>query len=525
MITATSVLGFIIEAVFVGVIVILQFRFFSANKKKRKELSSIFPTEPNEHLSAAKDFDGVTQIDIKDFENDILRDDIVGPINSYLDKNKGATDYHIIKELTDRSCDTVQEEVDSYNPVPLYLGLCGTMLGIIAGIFFLWLGGGLGALLGEAPDVTGLAASEANKVLQASRDAATQGIQHLLGGVAMAMIASLVGVVLTIVGTKQTKAAVSANEEGRNKFLSWIQCNLLPKMSSDVVSTLGNFYTNLNEFNGTFANNSRELKSAFEEIRRAYQGQTEYTRELNKLDVVKAQAAFAALGNATDKINDLNAFLQDSSQYLAKVVALSDKLDTADSRTHAIEKMGEFFKNEIEQINARKSILSQTVGEIDLNLQNSLKGLQSTTSEEISKLQEHLSKVYLDFQNAVREQQELLEQKLTESSLYLEQFKRLETIEDKLSKLGVLDEILKNGGEQLSRLGRIEDAINRLSSSMPSGVIHQISSHGTVEQRPQDVKVKVNLPIPSWLAYVTCGVLIIAGLFSIIFPLLSKFIQ
>jgi len=525
MITATSILGFIIELAFVGVIVILQFRFFSANKKKRNELSSIFPDEPNNNLSAAKDFDGVTQIDIKDFDNSILRDDIIGPINSYLDKNKGATDYHIIKELTDRSCDTVQEEVDSYNPVPLYLGLCGTMLGIIAGIFFLWLGGGLGALLGDAQDVTGLVADEANKVLQASRDAATQGIQHLLGGVAMAMIASLVGVILTIVGTKQTKAAVSKNEEGRNKFLSWIQCNLLPKMSSDVVSTLGNFYSNLNEFNSTFADNSRELKSAFESIKRAYQGQTEYTKELNKLDVVKAQAAFAALGDATDKINDLNEFLQYSSQYLANVVALCDKLDKADSRTHTIEKMGEFFKNEIEQINARKTILSQTVGEIDLNLQNSLKGLQATTSEEVARLQEHLSKVYIDFQNAVKEQQELLERKLTESSLFLEQFKRLETIEEKLSKLDVLDGLLKNGGDQLSHLGRIEDAINRLASAMPTGLAQQSNTHEIVDYRPQDVKVKVNLPIPSWLAYTTCSILIVASLFSIIFQLITKFIQ
>ena len=556
--TATSILGFILEAIVVGIIVILQFRFFSTNSKKRKELKSIFPLEPENHLTAAKDFDGITQIDIKDFDNKILREDIVEPINSYLDKNKGATDYHIIKELTDRSCDTVQEEVDSYNPVPLYLGLCGTMLGIIAGIFFLWLGGGLGALLGEAPDVTGLAPEKAKEILEASRAAATQGIQHLLGGVAMAMIASLVGVILTIIGTKQTKNAVSENEEGRNKFLSWIQCNLLPKMSSDVVSTLGNFYTNLNEFNSTFANNSRELKSAFEAIKRAYQGQTEYTKELNKLDVVKAQAAFAALGNATDKINDLNRFLQDSSQYLAQVVALSDKLDTADSRTKAIESMGEFFKNEIEQINVRKALLSESVGKIDLNLKESLSGLQTTTSEEVSKLQEHLSKIYVDFQNAVKEQQELLEKKLGESSLYLEQFKRLETIEGQLAKLSVLDEILKNGGEQYSRLGeienlikgleksisadalngiakngtdqldylkRIESAINRLSSSMPTEVVRSSGSHGFVEQRPQDVKVKVNLPVPSWLAYVTCGVLIAAGLFSIVFPLLMKFLS
>ena len=89
----------------------------------------------------------MTQIAIENIDNELLTDEIIDPINSYLDKNKGATDYHIIKDLTDRACDKVQDEVDSYNPVPLYLGLCGTMLGIIMGIFFLWLSGGLDSLL------------------------------------------------------------------------------------------------------------------------------------------------------------------------------------------------------------------------------------------------------------------------------------------------------------------------------------------------------------------------------------------
>lgn len=521
---AASVIGYILELAIIVIIVYYQFHYFNINSKRRKDLQSIFPEHPDDNLVAAKDFDGVTQIEVNDFDNQLLIEDIIAPINAYLDKNKGATDYHIIKELTDRSCDTVQEEVDSYNPVPLYLGLCGTMLGIIIGIVFLWVGGGLGALLAEAPDVSGLAPDIATKILEDSRAAASRGIQHLLGGVAMAMLASFCGVFLTIRGTKLTKNAVSKNEEGRNKFLSWIQCNLLPKMSTDVVSTLGNFYSNLSEFNNTFADNSRELKSAFDAIKRAYQGQTEYTKELNKLDVVKAQAAFAALGSATDKINDLNIFLKDSSEYIAKVVALSEKLDTADSRTHAIEQMGEFFKNEIEQINVRKTMLSQTVGEIDLNLQNSLRGLQTSTTDEVARLQEHLAKVYVSFQNAVNDQQELLEKKLSESSLYLEQFKRLETIEGQLAKLGVLDEILKNGGEQVSRLERIEAAINALAKSMPSGITPQSQKQEVVSFKPQDVNVKVSKVIPSWLAYITCGVLIAAGLFSIIFPLLSKFV-
>ena len=262
--------GFAVEFIIVAVIVILQFYYFGANVRKRKQLKSIFPDDIDTHFSAEQNEEGVTQIAIENIDNELLTDEIIDPINSYLDKNKGATDYHIIKDLTDRACDKVQDEVDSYNPVPLYLGLCGPMLGIIMGIFFLWLSGGLDSLLASNIIKEGMDAAAINAAEEAARASASNGIQHLLGGVAIAMFASLCGVILTVIGTHQTKDAVASNEAGRNKFLSWVQTNLLPRMSGDVVSTLGVFYTNLNKFNRTFSQNSRELKSAFEEIQNAY---------------------------------------------------------------------------------------------------------------------------------------------------------------------------------------------------------------------------------------------------------------
>ena len=526
--------GFAVEFIIVAVIVAFQFYYFGANVRKRKQLKSIFPDDIDTDLTAVQNEEGVAQIARDNADNELFTDEIIGPINSYLDKNKGATDYHIIKDLTDRACDKVQDEVDSYNPVPLYLGLCGTMLGIIMGVFFLWWSGGLDSLLESNIIKEGMDAAAITKAEEAARVSASNGIQHLLGGVAIAMIASLCGVVLTVIGTHHTKDAVASNEVGRNKFLSWIQTNLLPRMSGDVVSTLGVFYTNLNRFNTTFSQNSRDLKSAFEEIQNAYKGQTEYAKELNKLDIAKAQKAFSALGNATENINDLNSFLKNSSQYLSSIVALNDKLDLADSRTKAIEKMGLFFQNEIEQISARKAMLSEFVGKIDLNLQNSIQGLQESTDTEISKLQTHLNEIYLDFQSAVEEQQKLLKNKLTESTLYLEQFKRLETIEGLLGKL-VTSEIFRSEEEtkrtkleiQISKLSNIENAISRLTESLssranvfPQNMIVQPVDYDTSQSSSND-KIKINLPIPRWLAITTYAVLIVAGVIYI-YPFILK---
>ncbi len=509
--------GFAVEILIVVVIIFFQVQYFIINGRKRKMLSSIFPKDSKEHFETDRDEEGVVQIIVKGYENDVLDEEIVKPVNSYLKENKGATDYHIIKDLTDRSCDKVQEEVDSYNPIPLYLGLCGTMLGIIVGIIFLCLGGGLDSLLSSASST----ASESDAAIDATK-AASQGIQHLLGGVAIAMVASFVGVIMTILGTKRTKSAVADNEEGRNKFLSWIQCNLLPQMSSDVVSTLGVFYRNLNNFNSIFSQNSRELKCAFEQIQKAYQEQTEYAKELNKLDIDKAQLAFASLGTATQRINDLNVFLRDSSTYISKIIELNDKLETADSRTKAVEEMGIFFKNEIEQINVRKTLLSESVGQIDLALKDAIKGLQVSSTEYVGNLKEHLAKIYIDFQDAVAEQQRILTEKLAESSNLLSQFKRLEAIEHELKKLDKLDNILTALNSLDGRFEGLQSTIKTTGASL-KGYGDSIAQMNHLSPTERDMKVTVKMPMPAWLLYVTCSLLLIASIFSIVFPILVKF--
>lgn len=484
--------GFAVEILIVVIIIFFQVHYFIINGRKRKILSSIFPKDSKEHFETERNEEGVPQI-------------------------------IIIKDLTDRSCDKVQEEVDSYNPIPLYLGLCGTMLGIIVGIIFLCLGGGLDSLLASASS----AASESDtaSITAAARDAtkaASQGIQHLLGGVAIAMVASFVGVIMTILGTKRTKSAVADNEEGRNRFLSWIQCNLLPQMSSDVVSTLGVFYSNLNNFNSIFSQNSRELKCAFEQIQKAYQGQTEYARELNKLDIDKAQLAFASLGTATQRINDLNVFLRDSSTYISKIIELNDKLETADSRTKAVEEMGLFFKNEIEQINVRKTLLSESVGKIDLALKDAINGLQVSSTEYVGNIKEHLSQIYIDFQDAVAEQQRILTEKLAESSNLLSQFKRLEAIENELKKLDMLDNILIALNSLGGRFEELQSTIKTTGASL-KGSGDSIAKMNNPSPMEHDMKVTVKMPMPAWLLYVTCSLLLIASIFSIVFPILVKF--
>src|SRR5690554_6047630 len=99
-------------------------------------------------------------------------EEILSPINNYLIKNKGAVgDFNLIKDIVDRSLDVEEEEISGNLPLPLYLGLFGTMLGIIISLV--------------------------NISLQTSGNEDSELIKILLSGVKISMIASAIGIVYT----------------------------------------------------------------------------------------------------------------------------------------------------------------------------------------------------------------------------------------------------------------------------------------------------------------------------------------
>ena len=109
------------------------------------------------------------------------------------------------------------------------------MFGIIVGIGFMWLTGSLNALLQQGSESAGLAA---------------EGIATLLSCVAVAMLASIVGLGLTTYCSFYFKSCKLQLEEQKNDFLTWMQANLLPALSVDSSDTLMHLTMNLMRFNG-----------------------------------------------------------------------------------------------------------------------------------------------------------------------------------------------------------------------------------------------------------------------------------
>lgn len=83
-----------------------------------------------------------------------ILDNILSSINNYLRRNKGAVaDFNLIKDITDRNIDALEEEINTMLPVPLYIGLAGTMGGIIIGLLFMPKAGGTTFMAGEGIDI------------------------------------------------------------------------------------------------------------------------------------------------------------------------------------------------------------------------------------------------------------------------------------------------------------------------------------------------------------------------------------
>lgn len=465
----------IISGIIFAVAVIFQALAFYKTQSYRRTLRGIFPKSPESDLSTELDEDGLS-VQIK-FENENKKSTvfqkIVATINNYLKKNQGAADYSTLKDITDRQCDAVEAQISATAPVPIYIGLCGTVLGIVLGVALLAFGGGLDSLLNVA---------DASLAASASDNAGAQGIKTLLQGVGVAMLTTFWGVFLTIIGSWNHKKSIEENEERKNCFLNWMHGELLPQMKHNMASTLTILQKNLSKFNKDFASNSQELNRIFLNINTSYKENTKLLEAVQKLDVDAMASAnirvLEELKSCTDEINDLHAFLEQSNRYLTNVEALNGNLNDHLDRTKLIEKMAQFFQDEIQQISVRKSLISQAVGDIDLEVQKSIEGLSKHTGQQYEALTKNTANQHLEFMKAVEAQQKALNRKLEETSVIVDELRNLVSVKESLDKMV---EVATAQNEKMNKLSSLEEGIKSLISQ--SGKQNDRISHLSDEIR------------------------------------------
>jgi hypothetical protein len=304
-------------------------------------------------------------------DNNEVMTKIVRSINTYLIRNKGAiSDFNLLRDIIQRNLDTVEEEINTTIPIPVYLGLMGTMLGIILGLFAL-------------PDIGSEEFLKGN------------GINSLIGGVKIAMIASFAGLLFTILNSGwKFKGAKSFVEQQKNEFFTFLQTELLPVLTENVNAGIIGLNRNIERFGGVFNENVKQLDVLMNKNYDSLMAQQSAVEAFRKMDVSKIanfnikvlseiKQSVNALERLSHALKNIDDFVANSKALVERtnnVVDLSEKIVEILNETKQLQM---FLNSHFSALEERGQIINDTVVRMDDVIDKSLKGLESHIYERL----------------------------------------------------------------------------------------------------------------------------------------------
>ena len=272
-----------LEVLVVAVVVGLQIRTFLQTRTKTRQLSLLYP--PREALRVEQRLVLPDGRDLPEYAADappeaypatILKADdasaefqeILLDTNDYLRHNKGAAaDFGILKDISERRSQVLDNEVQANVSTPLYLGLLGTFLGVILGL-------------------VGIARNGV------SDDSA---LTPFLTGVLIAMTGSFVGLLLTLLGNGLLREARRQLDGRQNQYYTVLQVRLLPILHSDMAGSLSNLKSVLDAFNQQFVGQVDLFNPLMDKVTENIRVQSDFLQRLDTIGYDKMAAANIAV--------------------------------------------------------------------------------------------------------------------------------------------------------------------------------------------------------------------------------------
>lgn len=377
----------IVVGIIVAIVIAFQVIFFVKNWMRMRTFRDIFSSPFSWAVQTNEDRQTVSGI--SGYGNSVFSL-IKSNINDYLSHSQGSViDYNILKDAVDRNCETIEDEINAQMPVPLYCGLAGTMAGVIVGLY---------SLLSE-DSIASLMTSGSKSVEDAAlaMNGAASGINDLLAGVALAMVASIVGIVLTTVNSVYFKRFKREEEEGKNQFLSWVQSTLLPELPNDISDSFSSFVDNLNTFNNTFRENTQGLGRTLSQINESYSIQADIIRTIQHMDVARMATAnvrvLNALSACTENLEQFNVYLNSIQGYTNEIEAFRRQLRSETNMVYLLQEMKDtltgikdFFNEELHDINQRRQAIGSSVDDVDTYVREALNRLSTSSTTSVQQL-------------------------------------------------------------------------------------------------------------------------------------------
>ena len=472
--------------IIVATIIVLQIFFFVKNVLRMREYKKIFAEEKSwgiAHNPETKFVSGIYGRGNKVFES------IKDSINKYLENNSGSViDFSLLKDAVDRHCDSVENDINTLTPTPLYCGLAGTMAGVIVGLSSLLTTGSITALLSQGAGNFGKAA---------------EGVNDLLAGVAWAMLASIMGILLTTIASLLFKRYKLQGESGKNTFLAWLQAKLLPELPSDTSDALNRLVKNLNKFNSTFAENTSSLRGALREVNESYRIQGDIIKAVHDMDVMKMAKAnvrvLEELKECTDKLEQFNEYLDDIHGYTDAIHTFTTQFEQEANRLHVLEEIQQYFMR-------HKAEIAKDSADVDVALRNALRTLKETASQNTGELNSTLVQQAEEFKRIIADEKDSFERlnrelrtqfsaELTQIPMLQKQLAEIAGIPAKLDKL----------------IERMERSNSTLASQVSGTMTRTAKELTTVSSKGESSPYAVPQMMPNWMKWtIVISVILIA---------------
>lgn len=431
------------------IIIVLQIRSFYGTWKRMNLFSGIFGTKEIDQTYARKLVDGETKGFTVTSSNEnpyFLK--IQDSINSYVENNR-SIDFQLIKDTVDGNCNAVEEDIQTQIPIPLYLGLAGTMMGIIVGIGYMW-GSGFLKDLGKAD---------------------ASALTTLLSAVAIAMVCSIIGLAMTTICTWLFKGSKLFTEQRKSEFFSWLQQSLLPEVATSDLQAIQKIAGTLNRFNATFSKHASDFGQTLQQVQGIAGQQKQLAATVqqmaaNAVTMAKANAdATDRLANNAEILDNFNDYLEGINGYLTKLQEFVNKFDKEEERLHVLETMAAFFEQEKAQIEKREDEMRKVVGGFDVVVKKFTGELRQSIVDENKQLKSIIGQQSIIFKDALDAQTKQAEAASKEMIDKLqEQFKQLP---DAVAAINNLRDLPKDIN---SMMQRIEAANSKLISELKDAV-------------------------------------------------------
>lgn len=387
-------------------------------------------------------------------KNSQVFEEITSDVNSYIMNCKNSSpDFHLMKDIVERKCDRLEEEAEAIIPFPLYCGLAGTIFGIIFGL------GGIGLSKG------GFSGFVNNP---------GEAIGALLGGIALAMIVSFLGLLFTTLLSIKHKNAKAVVDTQKNEFYNWLQYSVMPNMAGDLPAAVNQLREYLGSFNHQLDHNVKKMSGVFGDATKAFEQQKDILNAIQQLDVAKmAHYNMKVLERFEESINHVDQFNKVFDTLKSAAEHIDDHQKSIRSIADASSQINENIVRFIEEVD--KHIAEAT---------NSVNGVMQKQQEAIIRALENnddqMSKTF-------QERHRKLVEAFTDYQAMAKEFKELPGIKKSL------DALAKQMGEQNKALLAL---VSNAKAGRNEGAKTVIAGEGQGAARG-----------PVWQKYVTWGLL------------------